>query len=156
MTKTLHKHHIVPKHMGGSDDSSNLVELTIEEHAEAHRVLYEKYGRWQDELAWKGLAGMLSTEECIQRSLSEAGKKGGATHKGKKGHGIEGARATWEKNKEKITSTLRENAQRAKGKKGKEFGGARRKWIWVNDGNSNMKVLADEGVPNRYVRGRLM
>lgn len=29
-----HKHHIIPKHMGG----------TIEEHAEAHRQLYEKYG----------------------------------------------------------------------------------------------------------------
>jgi len=30
-----HKHHIIPKHMGGSDDPENLIELTIEEHVES-------------------------------------------------------------------------------------------------------------------------
>ena len=73
---TKHKHHIIPKHMGGTDDPSNLIELTVEEHAEAHRVLYEKYGRWEDELAWKGLSGMMSKQEIIKRQLSEAGRKG--------------------------------------------------------------------------------
>ena len=52
-----HKHHIIPKHMGGSNNPSNIVELTIEEHAEAHRVLYETHGCWQDRLAWLGLSG---------------------------------------------------------------------------------------------------
>ena len=42
-----HKHHIIPKHIGGTDDPSNLIELIIPEHAEAHRKLYEEYGRWQ-------------------------------------------------------------------------------------------------------------
>ena len=76
MSKTIitHKHHIIPKHMGGTDDPSNIVELTVEEHAEAHRVLYEKYGRWQDELAWKGLSGMIGKEEIIRRTQSEANK----------------------------------------------------------------------------------
>ena len=32
-----HKHHIIPKHMGGGDENENLIELTIEEHAEEHR-----------------------------------------------------------------------------------------------------------------------
>jgi hypothetical protein len=32
--KTIyHKHHIIPKHMGGTDDLSNIAKLTIEEHA---------------------------------------------------------------------------------------------------------------------------
>ena len=44
-----HKHHIIPKHMGGSDDPENIIELSVDEHAEAHRLLYEEYGRPQDQ-----------------------------------------------------------------------------------------------------------
>jgi hypothetical protein len=69
-----HIHHIVPKHVGGSDDSSNLVKLTIEEHAEAHRILYEKYGRWQDEVAWKSLSNQISCAEATKISQSLANK----------------------------------------------------------------------------------
>ena len=61
-----HKHHIIPKHIGGTDDQSNLVELTIEEHAEAHRVLFEEHGRWQDFLAWQGLAGLVGKDEMLK------------------------------------------------------------------------------------------
>jgi hypothetical protein len=75
ITMITHKHHIVPKHMGGSDDPDNLIELTIEEHAEAHRMLYEKYGKVQDKLAWQGLSGLLSNQELVETLLSET-KKG--------------------------------------------------------------------------------
>ena len=51
-----HKHHIIPKHMGGTDEPSNLVELTVEQHAETHRLLYEQHGHWQDYSAWMGLS----------------------------------------------------------------------------------------------------
>ena len=79
-----HKHHIIPKHMGGTDEESNLIELTIQEHAEAHRKLYEDHGRWEDKLAWQGLAGLLTNEELVKEMLSEAGKKGGRSQLGKK------------------------------------------------------------------------
>ena len=69
-----HKHHIIPRHAGGTDDPSNLVELTIEEHAEAHRILYEKYGKTEDKVAWQALAGLIPKEH-IMRDLHQVGRK---------------------------------------------------------------------------------
>jgi hypothetical protein len=67
-----HKHHILPKHMGGSDDPSNIKILTIAEHAEEHKKLFEKHGLWQDEVAWKALSGQIGNEEAIRLALSNA------------------------------------------------------------------------------------
>ena len=71
-----HKHHIIPRHAGGTNEKSNLIKLTIEEHAEAHRILYEKYGRWQDEVAWKSLSKQINCAEAtkLSQSLSNKGK----------------------------------------------------------------------------------
>jgi hypothetical protein len=67
-----HKHHIVPRHDGGTDDPSNLIELTVEEHAEAHRLLYEKYGKWQDKIAYEGLLKMIDRQTIISETQSKA------------------------------------------------------------------------------------
>lgn len=72
-----HKHHIIPVHMGGTDDTSNIEEISVEEHAEKHRILFEQHGHWQDYLAWQGLAGRMGKEEIIRYKISQ-------THKGKK------------------------------------------------------------------------
>lgn len=66
-----HKHHIIPKHMGGTDEPSNLVELTVEEHAAAHRVLFEQYGCWQDNVAWKISQEKYKTDPQRQKAHSE-------------------------------------------------------------------------------------
>lgn len=74
---TIHKHHIIPKHMGGSDDPSNLIELSLEEHAEAHRKLYEEHGKWEDKVAWLSLSKQISCAEATKmaQSLSNRGEK---------------------------------------------------------------------------------
>ena len=78
-TIIYHNHHIIPKHAGGTDHPDNIARLTTTEHAEAHRLLYEKYGRWQDKTAYEGLAGFKGREEIIEeishRPTSEETKK---------------------------------------------------------------------------------
>lgn len=60
--------------MGGGDEPENLIELSIEDHAEEHRKLYEKHGYREDYLAWKGLLGQMKKEDILQELYSLAGK----------------------------------------------------------------------------------
>lgn len=71
MSETIyHIHHIIPKHAGGSDDASNLIRLTIQEHADAHRKLWETHRRWQDKLAWLCLSGKSTEAEEYRRLVA--------------------------------------------------------------------------------------
>jgi len=67
-----HNHHIIPKHAGGADDPSNIVKLTIPEHAEAHRLLWEQYGRLGDKMAWLMLSGKTEEGEQVRIELCRA------------------------------------------------------------------------------------
>ena len=71
----LHTHHIIPKHMGGTDDESNLKRgLTIEEHAEEHRLLWLEHGDEYDRIAWLSLSGRIDCEEARIRAVIEYNK----------------------------------------------------------------------------------
>jgi len=61
--------------MGGTNDKSNIAELTIEEHAEAHRKLYEEHGHWQDKIAWKALSGQITNQEANRLKRIESNKE---------------------------------------------------------------------------------
>jgi hypothetical protein len=55
--------------MGGTNAPDNLKEVTVEEPAQEHKKLYEKYGKWQDKLAWQCLSGQLGPKEKIIEEL---------------------------------------------------------------------------------------
>ena len=69
-----HIHHIIPRHMGGTDDPSNLVELTVAEHAQAHKELYEKYGKKEDLCAYYMLSGRNQDPEFVKARASLGGR----------------------------------------------------------------------------------
>lgn len=70
--------------MGGTDDPSNLIKLTIEEHAYAHQLLYEEKGNWQDYVAWKTLLGQMTISEAKKIAQEEGRRRGGLNCKGRK------------------------------------------------------------------------
>lgn len=90
MSKVIyHRHHVVPRHAGGTDDPSNMTcPLTVEEHAEHHRYRYEMLGEWQDRLAWRWLSGLIDRADAIHTLQVESGCKAGKMSKGRK-HSIE-------------------------------------------------------------------
>lgn len=71
-----HYHHIVPKHIGGDDSSENLLKCNVAMHYFLHKQLYERFGRWQDYIAYKGLKGEIGNDELKKISLSQGGKRG--------------------------------------------------------------------------------
>ena len=95
-------HHIIPRYilkkLGLPENwmgKDNLISLTAEEHSYAHHDRWKRFGQRQDELAWKGAAGIMSKEEIIKalqhmpkseetkRKISEA-KMGNTNMLGKK------------------------------------------------------------------------
>lgn len=65
MTARKHRHHIIPKHMGGTDDEENLTPpISIQMHAEFHKQLYEEFKKTEDLIAWKALSGRITSEEA--------------------------------------------------------------------------------------------
>lgn len=75
----MHKHHIIPKHAGGTDAPDNLIYLSVKEHAIAHAELYLKYGKHEDYVAFKGLKKQISKEQIF----IETSRIGGLNNKDK-------------------------------------------------------------------------
>jgi hypothetical protein len=164
-----HKHHIIPKHAGGTNDPTNIVELTIEEHAEAHRILYEKYNQWQDKVAWMGLA-KLTNAHYLMLSEKMTGKNNPmygkpAHNKGLKRPGIGGRKkgTKWSDEERAIQQELRskdghydylKDPARAKkiseSKKGSKGTTTGRKWY----NNGVKQILANE-CPIGFTNGRI-
>lgn len=59
--------------MGGTDDEDNLEYVTVEEHAERHRVLWETHGKQADFMAWQMLSGKTNESEAMRREVAKEG-----------------------------------------------------------------------------------
>ncbi len=62
--------------MGGSDESSNLVEVSVVQHAMWHFANWQLWGNKEDYLAWKGLTGFQGKEEIIEQLIETGRQKG--------------------------------------------------------------------------------
>lgn len=60
-------HHIIPKSMGGTDDSTNLAKLTAREHFIAHRILTKITSDENQQKAWIALWAMVGPIDGTRR-----------------------------------------------------------------------------------------
>ena len=177
-----HKHHIIPKHMGGTDDPSNLIELTREEHAQAHMKLYEEFGKRQDLGAYYLITGQ--TDEAFKIACSLGGKVQGKIN-AENGHmrniqkmsdcsaaGKKGGAATIASGKgafgnpiERLKSCSKGGA--VQGKINSQSGHLKKiaqmtieenkrtlGMIWVTDGTQNKMLSKTEIIPEVFRRGK--
>lgn len=162
--------------MGGTDDPSNLIELTIEEHAEAHFMLWKQYGKKEDFVAWAALEGHIGKEEATAMSMKIGLAKARANQQrkreenpdyvkwqmrgitkeilssnGKKTHLNASAAALKPKAKKKRKETLAK-IEHQQGEKNSQYG-----TMWITNGSNNKKVSKDTiTLPEGYRKGRVL
>lgn len=74
----VEKHHIIPKHIGGTNDASNMINLTYRQHITAHLLLYRVYRRIEDLTAYKLMRGLeVSRKIAISKMIGERHKLSG-------------------------------------------------------------------------------
>lgn len=69
-----HKHHLVPRYLGGPNNPDNLVELTVVQHAMYHYCNWRLWGNDEDRIAWKCLAGIITCEQAVREANALGGR----------------------------------------------------------------------------------
>jgi len=168
--------------MGGTDEPSNLIELTVEEHAEAHRLLYEQHSRYEDLLAYRCLSGQAKDVDFIEEraklggykqgrinketrhiqrvrkmaNLSEAGKKGGEKT-------IELGKGSFGNPEERLKSASK--GGKTQGKRNADSGHLKRiaqlpntrskGKMWITNGTQNKMINPTDTMPEGFRKGKV-
>jgi hypothetical protein len=177
-----HKHHLTPRYRGGSDDSSNIVELTVVQHAMFHYCNWRLWGRSEDKIAWKALSGQISFDEAKRQSQVLGGRKGAdkfrelmldedyrelfkSKIKTKMNDPSRKAKVIETALKSQPLATQAALSEEAKLKRLntlksiKHQQGERNSQygtMWITDGAKNKKVKKEDPVPEGYWRGRTL
>ena len=138
-----HKHHIIPKYEGGSDFAENLVELTVTQHAMWHFAEWRRKGRWQDKLAWQGLAGIIGHEEAVHKAIVDS--------KTKENHWIWGTKRSSETKRKIGLGNSGPSKSKSLSKKGDKNPNHGKHWY-----NNGVESRLEDVCPEGWVKGRLI
>jgi hypothetical protein len=70
MALLLHKHRLVPGHMGGDYEPRNVVRVNVAMHAFLHKCLWDEHGRREDLLAWQILTRLIGREQARREAVT--------------------------------------------------------------------------------------
>lgn len=130
----MHKHHIIPCYMGGTNDPTNLVEVTVTQHAMFHYCNYQLWGNEQDKIAYRGLSGSIGKEEVLMELMALAVSM-----------------ASTSENIEKKKQTFKE-IKHQQGEKNSQYGK-----MWITDGTKEGSYRINKGdpIPEGFRKGRV-
>ena len=174
-----HKHHIIPKHMGGSNDPSNLIELTREEHANEHLKLYHQHGKKQDLGAYYLLTGQ--TDEAMKICQSLGGQVQGPKNRDSGhmkniqplGSSIGGKKSSKVCRDKQVNAFFNPDLRnkicklggQVQGKKNAESGHLKRiaqlpnkrtsGKIWITDGVNNKMIMKEDKIDDGWKKGKI-
>jgi hypothetical protein len=127
------KHHIIPKSLGGSNDSNNIVKLTPREHYIAHLLLTKMFPKGsRDEYKMLCAFMMMNTISSKHKNRYSSSRL----------YSI--LRLEW------INSCKIHLKDKQKGKLNSQFGK-----VWINDGLNEQKIEKEHGLPENWKFGRL-
>jgi len=178
-----HKHHIIPRYMGGSDGKENLVEVSITGHAMYHFCNYQLWGNEEDRIAWRMLGKQITLDEAKLEAIKLGCKKSGELTRQKLSNPInlmihkEKCRKAFNNSphKEKIIDTARFNQptaveaartpearkkQKEKIKEIKHQQGEKNSQygkMWITNGTKEgtYTINKDDPIPEGYWKGRI-
>jgi len=162
-----HKHHIIPRYRGGSDDPSNLVEVSVVQHAMWHFCNYQLWGEPEDRLAWRGLSGAIGKEEILKERMIIGSHKAGKKAKEKYNNpdyrrknaehlnrvrifGIEASRSPEAIAKKKETL---KSIGHQKGEKNSQYG---TRWIHSMELKNSKRIRKEDPLPEGWSEGRVI
>lgn len=155
-------HHIIPKCLGGSNDDSNLVELTAREHLICHRLLVKMY---PNNISIHRAYNAMGTRCGFSSKLFEESRKFISSHQtgtklskeirekmSKTRKGVPKTEETKAKmSKPKTEETKRKMSLAQKGNtKGCKNKGT---FFWINNGIVGKRISSNEEVPIGWERG---
>jgi hypothetical protein len=82
----LERHHIVPRHAGGTNNKENLIKLSLKDHTLAHKIRYEVYRSQYDLSAYNYMTGQFAKAKraiCAANGAKSKGRKLTEEHKQK-------------------------------------------------------------------------
>lgn len=135
----MHKHHIIPRYKGGSDEPENLVTIPVIRHAMYHFCNYQLWGNEEDRIAWRGLSGIISNEQVIYESILLGQSKG-----------VKAAKTpeAIEKKKKKL-----KEIKHQQGSKNSQYG---KKWIHNLKLKQSMRIDKNSEIPEGWKLGRII
>jgi hypothetical protein len=125
-----HKHHIIPRYKGGTDDPENLVEVTVTQHTMYHYCNYQLWGNVEDYVAWRGLSGQISTADFLYEKSKIANLP---------------------ENREKQKKKFKE-IKHQQGEKNSQYG---KMWITNGTKKGTYRINKNEAIPEGFRKGRI-